>query len=72
MEEKRARGEILTRYKNSMRDHQKNLEKLANKKKPERLRTNFDFDLWGEKGKKPKVVVSFHSFQLLITLSINR
>ena len=33
-----------------MSDHQKNEEKLANKKKPERLRTNFDFDLWGEKG----------------------
>ena len=52
MENLRASGKIPNRFANSMRDHQKNTEKLAQKPKRERLRSNFDFDLWGGKGKK--------------------
>ena len=50
MEEKRAQGKIPKRFLQSMKDHQKSVEAYANKKKPERLRSNFDFDLWGAKG----------------------
>ena len=50
MEERRARGKIATRFVQSMKHHQENVDALANKKKPERLRTVFDFDLWGETG----------------------
>nr|SVE76428.1 EOG090X07H9 [Daphnia longispina] len=50
MEERRARGKIATRFVQSMKHHQENVDALANKKKPERLRTVFDFDLWGEAG----------------------
>lgn len=50
MEKKRASGKIPNRFARSMRDHQKNVEQLANKKKAEKLRSTFDFDLWGEKG----------------------
>nr|CAG4648689.1 EOG090X07H9 [Polyphemus pediculus] len=49
-EERRAKGKIPIRFLNSMKDHQKNVEKLAEKPKPERLRSNFDFDMWGDKG----------------------
>ena len=50
MEDKRARGEIPNRFLRSMRDHQKKAEEVASKKMPEKLRSSFDFDLWGEKG----------------------
>lgn len=50
MENLRASGKIPNRFANSMRDHQKNVDKLAQKPKRERLRSKFDFDLWGEKG----------------------
>nr|SVE75168.1 EOG090X07H9 [Daphnia dolichocephala] len=50
MEEKRANGKIPTRFLQSMKHHQENVEALAKKKKPERLRTTFDFDLWGDAG----------------------
>jgi hypothetical protein len=50
MEERRARGKIATHFVQSMKHHQENVEALANKKKPERLRTTFDFDIWGEAG----------------------
>nr|SVE74226.1 EOG090X07H9 [Daphnia barbata] len=50
MEEKRANGKIPTRFLQSMKHHQENVEALAKKKKPERLRTTFDFDLWGDVG----------------------
>lgn len=50
MEEKRAKGKIPTRFLQSMKHHQEKVELLANKKKREKLRSNFDFDLWGEKG----------------------
>ena len=52
MEQKRAQGKIPTKYVQSMRDHQKNVERLAQKAKPEKLRSKFDFDLWGEQGNK--------------------
>nr|SVE86167.1 EOG090X07H9 [Daphnia similis]SVE86795.1 EOG090X07H9 [Daphnia similis]SVE87421.1 EOG090X07H9 [Daphnia similis]SVE88048.1 EOG090X07H9 [Daphnia similis] len=50
MEERRAKGKIPTRFLQSMKHHQENVEALAKKKKPERLRTTFDFDLWGDAG----------------------
>nr|SVE83699.1 EOG090X07H9 [Daphnia pulex] len=50
MEERRARGKIATHFVQSMKHHQENVEALVNKKKPERLRTTFDFDIWGEAG----------------------
>nr|CAG4641749.1 EOG090X07H9 [Eurycercus lamellatus] len=50
MEAKRAKGEIPNRFLQSMKHHQEKVEELANKKKPEKLRSTFDFDLWGEKG----------------------
>ena len=33
-----------------MRDHAKNVERISRKPKPEKLRSKFDFDLWGQKG----------------------
>ena len=50
MEERRAKGKIPTRFVQSMQHHKKNVEELANKKKREKLRTTFDFDLWGDTG----------------------
>ena len=50
MEERRAKGKIPTRFVQSMQHYQKNVEELANKKKREKLRTTFDFDLWGDTG----------------------
>lgn len=63
MENLRARGKLPIRFANSIRDHQKNVEKLAQKPKRERLRSKFDFDLWGEKGKN----CFFDFFKMFIT-----
>ncbi len=50
MEERRANGKIPTRFIQSMKHHQEKVEELSNKKKREKLRTTFDFDLWGDAG----------------------
>ena len=46
-DERRAQGKIPKRLQQSMKDYQTNMEKLAKKSKPEKLRSKFDFDLWG-------------------------
>nr|CAG4637063.1 EOG090X07H9 [Ceriodaphnia reticulata]SVE72979.1 EOG090X07H9 [Ceriodaphnia reticulata] len=50
MEERRANGKIPSRFIQSMKHHQEKVQELANKKKREKLRTTFDFDLWGDAG----------------------
>lgn len=50
-DERRAQGKIPKRLKQSMEHYQANVEKLAQKSKPEKLRSKFDFDLWGSEGK---------------------
>nr|CAG4647956.1 EOG090X07H9 [Moina brachiata]SVE93052.1 EOG090X07H9 [Moina brachiata] len=50
-QQRRAEGKIPRKYVQSIKDRQKSKEEYAQKtKKPERLRTTFDFDLWGDKG----------------------
>lgn len=49
-DERRAQGKIPKRLQQSMKDYQTNVEKLAKKSKPEKLRSKFDFDLWGSEG----------------------
>ena len=51
-DERRALGKIPHRHVQSMTHHKQNAENLAKKSKPEKLRSTFDFDLWGEHGKK--------------------
>lgn len=60
MEERRAKGKIPTRFLQSMKHHQENVEALAKKKKPERLRTTFDFDLWGDAGMSYIILLITH------------
>jgi len=49
-DERRAQGKIPKRLQQSMKDYHTNVEKLAKKSKPEKLRSKFDFDLWGSEG----------------------
>lgn len=49
-DERRALGKIPHRHVQSMTHHKQNAENLAKKSKPEKLRSTFDFDLWGEHG----------------------
>jgi len=49
-DERRAKGKIPKRLAQSMKDYQTNVDKLAVKSKPEKLRSKFDFDLWGSQG----------------------
>lgn len=50
--ERRAQGKIPARFVQSMRDHAKAVEQRSMRKKPEKLRSSFDFDLWGSKGEE--------------------
>ena len=56
---RRAEGKIPARFVQSLKDHARNEELIAKKKKPEKLRSTFDFDIWGEKG-----IFQLYSFDL--------
>nr|CAG4642559.1 EOG090X07H9 [Evadne anonyx] len=49
-DQRRAQGKIPKNLLQSMKDHKAHTAKLAKKAKPEKLRSKFDFDLWGSQG----------------------
>nr|CAG4640913.1 EOG090X07H9 [Eulimnadia texana] len=66
--ERRAMGKIPKRIAQSIADREKAKERAKNKAPSEKLRSKFDFDLWGKDGKLTKLIIKLNIWGLYADL----